>query len=64
MREHAERIAILEQRDRANGSGVDEEAFRDYAPLTAADTAPTSIRLWRNPPASISHRHGPSTSHA
>ncbi|WP_063014127.1 hypothetical protein [Nocardia kruczakiae] len=53
VREHQERIAILEQRASANGSSVEEEAFRDYAPLTAAETAPTSIRLWRNPPARV-----------
>ncbi|WP_063002772.1 hypothetical protein [Nocardia mikamii] len=53
VREREERIAILEQRARANGSSIEEEAFRDYAPLTAAETAPTSIRLWRNPPARV-----------
>ncbi|NKY43551.1 hypothetical protein [Nocardia cerradoensis] len=53
VRERAERIAILDQRARANGSSVDDEAFRDYAPLTAAETDRTSIRLWRNPPARV-----------
>ena len=53
VRERAERIAILEQLARANGGSVDDEAFRDYAPLTAAEIDQTSIRLWRNPPARV-----------
>ncbi|WP_030518558.1 hypothetical protein [Nocardia sp. NRRL WC-3656] len=53
VRERAERIAILEQRSHANASSVDDEAFRDYAPLTAAEAERTSIRLWRNPPARV-----------
>ncbi|NKY86549.1 hypothetical protein [Nocardia veterana] len=53
VRERAERIAILEQRARTGGGSVDDQAFRDYAPLTTAETERTSIRFWRNPPARV-----------
>ncbi|MGW0052596.1 hypothetical protein [Nocardia nova] len=53
VRERAGRIALLEQRARTGGGSVDDEAFRDYAPLTAVETERTSIRLWRNPPARV-----------
>ncbi|MDN2502222.1 hypothetical protein FHY52_36875 [Nocardia nova] len=53
VRERAERIAILEQRARTRGGSVDDEAFRDYAPLAAVEADRTSIRLWRNPPARV-----------
>lgn len=53
VRERADRIALLEQRARTGGGSIDDEAFRDYAPLTAAETDRTSIRLWRNPPARL-----------
>ncbi|WP_036508463.1 hypothetical protein [Nocardia aobensis] len=53
VRERAERIALLEQRARTGDSSVDDEVFRDYAPLAAVETERTSIRLWRNPPARL-----------
>ncbi|WP_280335051.1 hypothetical protein [Nocardia wallacei] len=48
VRDHADRVALLEQRAHRNHTTVDDEA--QHAQLPAAELPRQSMRLWRNPP--------------